>query len=305
MEVRSFNDDYHEVGQLVLNAQVNKETYFFYPVYKTVEEMKKDWEGKELILMVAEEDNQIIGFGGLDLVRKEGNPNADLYGILVNPLYRSQGVGSALMEALIRKAKEVGIRSIYAQIETDNEEGIDFLIKHGFEYKRSFFRMEMNEPIFQEVNCPEGIEIRRSKAIKDKAQFLETYEEIFGNPKDGEKQLAILSDPNHGHEIFLMYRVSRSTGKEKLIGFCGVESIEEDGKMNRRIDTLGVIDKYGRRGMGKVLYMTVLNYYWSLPDTRKISITLKSSSENVKKFYLSCGMEETQSTETYKYEIED
>ncbi|NLK97614.1 GNAT family N-acetyltransferase [Defluviitalea saccharophila] len=304
MEVRSFNDDYHEVGQLVLSAQANKETYFFTPVYATVEEMKKAWEGKELILMVAEEDNQIIGFGGLDLVRKEGNPNADLYGIVVNPLYRNQGVGSALMEALIQKAKEVGIHSIYAQVGTENEEGIDFLIKYGFEYKRSFFRMEMNEPIYQEVECPENIEIRRTEKIKDQEQFLETYKEIFGNIKHGEKQLAILSDPNNNHEIFLMFRVSRSTGKELLIGFCGVESIEEDTGINRRIDTLGVIDKYGRRGMGKVLYMTVLNYYWSLPDTKKISITLKSSSENVKKFYLSCGMEETQSTETYKYEIE-
>lgn len=302
MEVRSFKDEYHEVGQLVFNAQENKETYFFYPVYKTVEEIKRDWENKELIIMIAEEDGKVIGFGGLDLVRRNGNPNADLYGVLIEPNYRGQGIGSELIQALIVKAREVGIHSIYAQIGTDNKEGIDFLIKQGFEYRKSFYHMEMNEPIIQEVECPEGIEIRKKDSISDKVQFLETYEEIFGSIKDGEEQIKRLSDNNSNYDFFLMFRVSRSTKKERLIGFCSVDNIDKDG-MNRCITTLGVIDKYGRRGMGKVLYMTVLNHYWSLADTKKISITLKSSSENVKKFYLSCGMEEKHSTETYRYEI--
>lgn len=294
MEVRSFNDDYHEAGELVLK--------FLYPVYGTVEEMKKDWENRELILMVAVEDEKVIGFGGLDLVRKKGDPNADLYGLVVDPNYRNQGIGSVLMNALIDKAKEAEIRSIYAQVRTENEEAIDFLVKQGFEYKRSFFKMEMDEPVVQEVVCPEGIEIRQTNMIEDKQKFLETYEEIFGSSKTREKQIEALSNPNHNYEFFLMYRVSRSTKKEKLIGFCSVENIDKDG-ITRRIDALGVIDKYGRRGMGKVLYMIVLNHYWSFPDTKKISITLKSSSENVKKFYISCGMEERTSTETYKYEI--
>ena len=99
-----------------------------------------------------------------------------------------------------------------------------------------------------------------------------------------------------------MYRVSKSTGTKKIIGFCIVENIDEDG-INRRIDILGVIDKYARRGLGKVLYITVLNHYWSVPETKRITISLKSSSENVKKFYLSCGMEETYIQETYRYEI--
>lgn len=293
MEVRSFNDDYHEVGQLVLNYLCTN--------YDSVEEMKNDWKQKNLILKVAVDNGKVVGFGGLDLVRKKGNPNSDLYGIVIEPSYRNQGVGNMLMNALLNDARQSGIRYIYAQLGKENEDGINFLLDFGFEYKRSFFRMEMNEPVFQEIECPEGIEIRESEIIKDKQEFLNVYEEVFGNIKDCEKFIQTKNEMSH-YDFFLMYRVSKSTNNERIVGFCIVENIDKD-RINRRIDTLGVIDKYARRGFGKVLYITVLNHYWAIPETQKITITLKSSSENIKKFYLSCGMEETYITETYRYEI--
>ncbi|WP_058486299.1 GNAT family N-acetyltransferase [Defluviitalea phaphyphila] len=295
MEVSSFNDDYHQVGQLVIN--------FLYPHYKTIEQMKRDWENKNLILLTAIENGEIIGFGGLDLVRQDGEPNADLYGIVIDPRYRRQGIGTRLMKSLINKAKEEGILSIYTKVEEKRKDIINFLTNQGFEYKRSLFKLEMNEPIIQDVESPEGIRIENTKRIQNKEEFLKTYKEIFINIKNKEKQIEKFLNPNNNYEIFLMYRVSTRTKKEKLIGFCSVENIKEEKGINRSIDSLGVIDKYGRRGMGKILYMTVLNYYWSLKDTKKISITLRSSSENIKKFYLSCGMEEKQIIEVYKYKI--
>ncbi|HOQ17047.1 MAG TPA: GNAT family N-acetyltransferase [Defluviitaleaceae bacterium] len=293
MEVRSFNDDYHEVGQLVIN--------YLHHEYDSVEEMKDNWKGKNLILKVAEDNGKVIGFGALDLVRKKGEPNSDLYGIVVDPAYRRQGVGTLLMKSLVDDAKGLGIRYIYSTLDRNNEEGINFLIHCGFEYKRSVFMMEMNEPVINEIECPEGIEIKEMSVLENVEEFLEVYEEIFGHINDKEQLTEKISKENN-YNFFLMYRVSKSTGTKKIIGFCIVENIDEDG-INRRIDILGVIDKYARRGLGKVLYITVLNHYWSVPETKRITISLKSSSENVKKFYLSCGMEETYIQETYRYEI--
>ena len=258
MEVRSFNDDYHEVGQLVINH--------LHPDYDSVEEMKEHWKGKDLLLKVAINDGKVIGFGGLDLVRKEGAPNSDLYGIVVDPAYRKQGIGTLLMNSLINDAKELGIRYIYANLDRENEEGINFLLNLGFEYRRSFFMMEMNEPVINELECPEGIEIKKMEILEDVEEFLEVYEEIFGHINDKGKLIDKIAKENN-YNFFLMYRVSRSTATKKIIGFCIVENIDEDG-INRRIDVLGVIDKYARRGLGKVLYISVLNHYWSLPETK-------------------------------------
>ena len=66
--------------------------------------------------------------------------------IAVSPLRRNSGVGSALLDEIIRRGREKGIRTLKCYVSLSNDAGIGLLTKHGFEIEK------MVETSFAEKN---------------------------------------------------------------------------------------------------------------------------------------------------------
>jgi GNAT superfamily N-acetyltransferase len=90
-------------------------------------------ENNELILTVAESDDEdrvILGFGVLKLYGQLLPKLSDLY---VKEIYRGQGAGSALIRYREECAKELGYSEMFVSVDpVENPKMIKLISKHGY-----------------------------------------------------------------------------------------------------------------------------------------------------------------------------
>lgn len=85
--------------------------------------------------LVAEETGKVIGYASLSRFRPHSgyNPTAE-DSIYLAPSFNGKGVGRALMEALLMRARQNGLRVVTAWIDSRNEPSVKFHKKMGFEH---------------------------------------------------------------------------------------------------------------------------------------------------------------------------
>lgn len=86
-------------------------------------------QNKAAIYMCAEVSGRAVGYAGMWQVCDEGH----ITNIAVHPEFRSSGVGSLLMEALLEIAKENGITALTLEVRRSNHNALTLYRKYGFE----------------------------------------------------------------------------------------------------------------------------------------------------------------------------
>ena len=76
-------------------------------------------------------DGGLIGYAGLSLRGRRGNAEASVHTIGVDPEWQGQGVGRALLRALLARADEYAA-PVYLEVRTDNDAAIGLYEAHGF-----------------------------------------------------------------------------------------------------------------------------------------------------------------------------
>ncbi|MCD8287013.1 MAG: ribosomal protein S18-alanine N-acetyltransferase [Clostridia bacterium] len=79
-------------------------------------------------LVSTEEDGEITGYAGISVAADE----ADIQNIAVSEPYRRSGVGMALLEALLAKAKEKGVKRVFLEVRVSNSPAMSLYLKAGF-----------------------------------------------------------------------------------------------------------------------------------------------------------------------------
>lgn len=95
------------------------------------------------VLFVAKDGDRIIGDASLSRLPRRMNHRGD-FGIGVLREYWNQGVGSRLMDEVLRFAKENGFEIVELQVRSDNAPAIHLYEKFGFRKMgthKSFFRI--------------------------------------------------------------------------------------------------------------------------------------------------------------------
>ena len=110
----------HEINQLSLEISFR----FYYDLFHKTE--------PELFL-VAEHENKILGF----ILVKDGENfgeklTAIIYAIAVSPKYRSSGIGSQLVNAILNVLREKQIKKLFLHVRVGNEGAIRFYSNLGF-----------------------------------------------------------------------------------------------------------------------------------------------------------------------------
>ena len=87
-----------------------------------------------LLLLVVEVDHQIVGFGRLspDGDHPPGRSVGSL-GMAILPTFRSQGIGSILLDTLMASAPLMGFRKLSAAILASNRHSQNLFRKYGFD----------------------------------------------------------------------------------------------------------------------------------------------------------------------------
>ena len=96
----------------------------------TPEEIQKKIAHGPDLFLVAEENGQIVGtvIGGFDGRR------GLLYHLAVSASFRGQGIGSRLMDEIESRLREKGCIRCYLLVVTDNDEGMRYYEKRGWEH---------------------------------------------------------------------------------------------------------------------------------------------------------------------------
>jgi ribosomal protein S18 acetylase RimI-like enzyme len=93
------------------------------------EHLIDDWQRGECFL-VAEEDEEIRGY--LNMIVQSRDASGWIKDLTVARGYRQRGVGSELLRAAFRWAREQGLRAVLVETQTKNYPAICFCRKHGF-----------------------------------------------------------------------------------------------------------------------------------------------------------------------------
>ena len=106
---------------------------------------------QDALFLVAEEKESILGFCGILMALDEG----DIVKIGVMPERQGQGIGTKLLDALIRKAGEKGVSSIYLEVRASNQAAVHLYRSFGFQ--QTSIRKD-----YYEHPREDGITMRRS-----------------------------------------------------------------------------------------------------------------------------------------------
>lgn len=88
------------------------------------------------ICLIAEENERAIGYIAATKKEYEGTRKSnyiEIENMGVSPLYRSQGIGSSLMEECLKIAKNRGFDKVYVNCYFKNIQAVNFYKKMGFE----------------------------------------------------------------------------------------------------------------------------------------------------------------------------
>jgi len=91
----------------------------------------QDWQREECFL-VAEEEGEIRGY--LDMTVQAWHRTGWINDMAVSKRYRHQGIGTALLRAALRWAKDHELRAVMLETQTKNYPAISFYQKHGFTF---------------------------------------------------------------------------------------------------------------------------------------------------------------------------
>ncbi len=112
-----------------------------------------DNEHALFLAAVDEESGQLAGYLGCHLVVDEGY----IANVAVSPTFRRSGIGSALVCALIERAKERGASFLTLEVRVSNRAAIGLYEKLGFQsvgVRRGFYDKPKEDALLMTVHLP-------------------------------------------------------------------------------------------------------------------------------------------------------
>lgn len=132
-DAQSIVDFYNSVGGETTYLSFEKDEYPLNAVEQAVS-IKSTAEQDNCIMILALEDDQIIGIGTISSSSKIKSRHLGELGIVVQKRYHGKGIGSQIIQQLIDWAKSNGITTrIQLDTRCDNETAVELYKKFGFE----------------------------------------------------------------------------------------------------------------------------------------------------------------------------
>jgi ribosomal protein S18 acetylase RimI-like enzyme len=236
------------------------------PLWATRDELESelsDWDfPPEETLLVEELDEQVIGFGGVEVQR--GWEHADLFGPLVAPGYRGQKLGTELLGASLGLAGRHDARFIVASVGARNLAGRMLLEQAGFHTRgnaKAVFRLARAD--HRRVDDgPAGVKVRRA-APGDLEAALRLYHVCFPDgvfPDEAWRQAL-----DRG-TVWL----AESGGRP--LAFLDIDPSD------RWAYHIGVIESERARGLGRFLLSRALEDYWTSHPDETIGLSVEADN---------------------------
>lgn len=121
--VQISNMEIQDLDLIANNLESDFDNFWNYNVFKS------ELENGNSKYLVAKIDNKIVGFAGIIPIVDE----ADISNIVVHKDFRSQKIGSCLLEGLLDLASSLNLKCINLEVRESNIPAIKLYEKYGFE----------------------------------------------------------------------------------------------------------------------------------------------------------------------------
>jgi len=223
--------------------------------------------------LLVEKDNQVIGYAHLDQTDLVAGPSVEL---VVDPSYRSAGVGKALLSEAIK----ICGKSLRLWVHGEGKVAHNLAASFNFEKIRTVMQMSKSLTDIQPLPVlDKEIIIRSFLPGIDSDDWLELNNKVFkDHPEQGGWQL---SDLNHrlseewfDEKGFFIVEKNKQVIASTWTKVHGEHSHDHDGEASHAHPAIGEIyitavdPEYAGLGIGKALTITALNYlkYQGLTD---------------------------------------
>jgi ribosomal protein S18 acetylase RimI-like enzyme len=144
---------------LVVREAVSEDIEGIIRVFKTVYLQDESWARSALrrllatsnyVMLVAELGGIVVGYADyyvLPSIWEKWN-EATINYLFVHKDYQGKGIGSKLLEEVVKRADKVGIAELHVATEKGNERAISLYTKHGF-LKEHVLLERVREPVHQ------------------------------------------------------------------------------------------------------------------------------------------------------------
>ena len=130
-------------GDLVIREATHKDIEGIIEVLATIylqdvawaeRAVKKLLATENYVILMAELDDQVVGFIDYYILPSiwEKRNEATINNLFIHKDYQGKGVGSRLLEEVIKRTDEIGIVELHVGTEKKNERAIRLYKKHGF-----------------------------------------------------------------------------------------------------------------------------------------------------------------------------
>ncbi|QRP45331.1 ribosomal protein S18-alanine N-acetyltransferase [Amycolatopsis sp. FDAARGOS 1241] len=89
-------------------------------------------QGHLYVAARSDEGTELLGYAGLAVVGRRGDYETSVHTIGVVPEAQGQGIGKALLRALLERADELSA-PVFLEVRTDNDTAVGLYERHGFE----------------------------------------------------------------------------------------------------------------------------------------------------------------------------
>jgi ribosomal protein S18 acetylase RimI-like enzyme len=287
--LRSFRpDDAEAVVALSRQAFARPEEHVGNPVWLSVAELERetaDWKpGATETLVVAEEDAEIVGFGGVEVA--DGFEHADLFGPVVAKHAQGQRLGARLLAESVARARAHGASILVAAIGTRNTRGRVLLERSGFHPRarpQAFYELRPEE--HRAVPAPESQPVVRRGTRDDLAAVVALYRECF--PDDRFPEGALQSGLDGG--TVYVAEVDRRP--------AGLLTIDPADSW---IYLVGVTAGERGRGIGGYLLSRALEDYWQDHPGETLGLSVRADNEPAVRLYRRQGFRPTILLQVYE-----
>jgi ribosomal protein S18 acetylase RimI-like enzyme len=265
--LRSFAPaDRDRVVELSRVALARPELQVGNPAWTTRDELESelaDWvPPAEETLFVADEDGQVVGFGGVELPR--GFEHAELFGPLVATDVRGHKLATLLLEASIERAQAGPATAVFASVGTRNANGRILLERRGFRPRgapQATYRLRPSDHRPADA-APNGVAIRLA-TDDDLEAALELYRECF---PDGRFPATVWRENIERGTVY----VAKDAGR--------VVAVLNIDPGDRWIYHVGVTASERNRGVGGYLLSSALDDYWARHPGETLGLDVDASN---------------------------